>query len=50
MVEMGEMVTCDDIKARVGKLTMNVNPYEGDNFVIHVLNLVISFVAAISFR
>jgi hypothetical protein len=42
------MVTCDGIKARVGKLTMNVHPYESDNFFIHVLNLVISFVATIS--
>ncbi len=50
MVEMGEMVTCDGIKARVGKLTMNVHPYEGNIFFIHVFNLVISIVVTISFR
>jgi hypothetical protein len=47
---MGEMVTCDGIMTRVGKLTMSVHPYEGNNFLIHVLNIVISFVATINFR
>jgi hypothetical protein len=48
MVEMGEMATCGNVKAKAKELTMNVHCCEGNNFFIYVFYLVMAFVTMIS--
>jgi hypothetical protein len=37
-MEMDEMVSCGDITARAGEMTMYIHHYEVDDFSMHVCN------------
>jgi hypothetical protein len=50
MVEMGGMVTCGDIMAKVGKVATYIHHYENDSFFIRVCNQTTTCVVFKKFR